>query len=160
MKTKFIPFDLEIANKIQAGEIDGKIKTIHGCKARIICWDRKDSETPIVFLAQYDDWEDLYECNIKGEYMTGRGDDAMLSHLVLEVPDNEPQFKPFDKVLVRHSVNGKNAIWEPQFYSMTSIDPLSNKPIYKMIDGYVYDQVIPYEGNEHLVGTTNKPKED
>lgn len=151
MKTKIIPFDLETAKKIQAGEIKGAIKTIHGCKARIICWDRMDTETPIVLLVQYDDWERLHECNTKGEYMEGSGDDAMLSNLVLEVPDNEHQFKPFDKVLVRDLDNSE---WRPRLYSRKGLAG------YCMQDGCEYMQILPYEGNEHLVGTTDKPKED
>lgn len=37
MKTKIIPFDLETAKKIQAGEIEGRIKTKTNKDVRIIC---------------------------------------------------------------------------------------------------------------------------
>jgi hypothetical protein len=153
MKIKIIPFDLETAKKIQAGEIEGKIKTTHCCKVRIICWDRIATETPIVILVQHYNWESLHECNLKGEYMEGSGDYARLTNLVLEVPDNEPQFKPFDKVLVRHY---NVSLWQPAFF-WKFFDELSKTPYYT-IDGNKWEQCIQYEGNEHLVGTTDKPK--
>ena len=150
---KRVPFDIELAKKIQSGEIEGEIKTIHSHKARIICWDRKDSETKIVLLVQYGDWEGLHECNTKGEYMEGSGDDAMLNYLILEVPDNEPQFKPFDKVLVRkpdkHELCVSDGTWIAGILQYKS--PNSN--LY-FVSGKGYYDCIPYEGNEHLVGTT------
>ena len=73
--------------------------------------------------------------------------------LVLEVPDNEPQFKPFDKVLVR---NDDEEIWQPRLYEMYS----GGTEKHYCQDGQGYLQCIPYEGHEHLVGTTNKPREE
>lgn len=50
METKMItiPFDVERAKKIQAGEEPGKIVTREGCDVRIVCWDVKDNDFPIV----------------------------------------------------------------------------------------------------------------
>lgn len=152
MKTKIIPFDLEMAKKIQAGEIEGRIKTKTNKDVRIICWNRMDTETPIVFLVQYDNWEDLHECDSKGEYIEGYGDDVRLNKLIFEVPDNEPHFKPFDKVLVR---NGMNCIWWPSIFSHQLGENYYTVSIYS----YKKEHIIPYEGNENLVGTTNNPKE-
>ena len=57
-------------------------------------------------------------------------------------------FKPFDKVLVR---NYDNTVWIPNYFSH-----------YKDNNGYHYACIddsyifcIPYEGNEHLLGTTD-----
>lgn len=62
----------------------------------------------------------------------------------------EPQFKPFDKVLVRDSESDK---WKCAFYS--HFEP---KGIYHYCTtGGVYAMCIPFEGNEHLVGTTKNP---
>lgn len=155
MKTKTIPFDLETAKKIQAGEIDGKIKTRSNKNVRVICWDRMDTETPIVFLVQYDDWEGLYKCTLTGEYSEGRiGDDERINKLVLEVPNNEPQFKPFDKVLCRDE---NDDMWKANLFSHKTSE--LSYPYY-VCGGSFYKQCIPYEGNEDLVGTTKKPKED
>ena len=154
METNIIPFDLETAEKIQAGEIEGKIKTKNNKDVRIICWDRMDTETPIVLLVQYDDWEGLYESNSIGEYTIGYGDDAHLNRLVLEVPDSdtkEYKFKPFDKVLVRDT--GQFDVWKAGLFSHCNDNGYS-------CNGAYWAECIPYEGNEHLVGTTDKPKEE
>ncbi len=52
MKTKIIPFDLELEKKIQAGEIEGKIKTRSGLKARIVCTDVKRNQPMIITTTQ------------------------------------------------------------------------------------------------------------
>ena len=65
------------------------------------------------------------------------------------------EFKPFDKVLVRHY---DVSLWQPAFF-WKFFDELSKTPYYT-IDGNSWEQCIPYEGNEHLVGTTDKPKEE
>lgn len=58
------------------------------------------------------------------------------------------QFKPFDKVLVRDLDTHE---WVCNFFS--HIDEEG----YYVCVGSWWLQCIPYEGNEHLVGTTNKP---
>ena len=62
----------------------------------------------------------------------------------------EPQFKPFEKVLVRDSESDK---WRCTFYSH-----FNSKGIYHHITvGSEYAMCIPFEGNEHLIGTTKNP---
>ena len=56
-------------------------------------------------------------------------------------------FKPFDKVLVRDNDNQE---WAASFFSHYDENCLSN---YYCI-GIHYKQCIPYEGNEHLLGTS------
>lgn len=68
----------------------------------------------------------------------------------VEKPAHE--FKPFDRVLVR---DNNHCIWTIDFYAYHITDSLFP---YKTLAGG-YCQCIPYEGNEHLVGTTNKPEE-
>lgn len=65
--------------------------------------------------------------------------------------DQKPkiELKPFDKVLVRDSNYGK---WECDIFN--HID----NGIYNCFRSYWY-QCIKYEGNEHLLGTINKPEE-
>lgn len=59
-------------------------------------------------------------------------------------------FKPFEKVLVRDSESDK---WRCAFYS--HFEPSG---IYHYCTtGCVYAMCIPFEGNEHLVGTTKNP---
>ena len=62
----------------------------------------------------------------------------------------EPQFKPFDKVLVRDSESDK---WRCAFYS--HFEP--NGIYHHITVSGAYAMCIPFEGNEHLVGTTKNP---
>ena len=64
----------------------------------------------------------------------------------------EHEFKPFDKVLMRDE---DGELWKPFFFSNYTVG------YYKFlsIGGSKYARCIPYEGNEHLCGTTNKPEE-
>lgn len=62
-------------------------------------------------------------------------------------PQPKPQLKPFDKVLVR---NNDDDEWVCDIFS--HIDELA---FYYCV-GTRWEQCIPYEGNEHLLGTTNK----
>lgn len=54
--------------------------------------------------------------------------------------------KPFDKVLVRRNNYGK---WEIDFFGF------HDKEYYHTAGACKFEQCIPYEGNEHLRGTTN-----
>lgn len=57
--------------------------------------------------------------------------------------------KPFDKVLVRDTNEGK---WKPRFWGFYDIDFAMNYP-YECCGTYA--QCIPYEENKHLLGTTD-----
>lgn len=62
----------------------------------------------------------------------------------------EPQFKPFEKVLVRDAESDK---WRCAFYSHFEPKGIYH---YGTIIG-MYAMCIPFEGNEHFVGTTKNP---
>ncbi len=57
------------------------------------------------------------------------------------------EFKPFDKVLVRDDIDDK---WDINLFSRMN-NNCSGLP-YKCLD-VAYKYCIPYEGNEHLLGT-------
>lgn len=59
------------------------------------------------------------------------------------------EFKTFDKVLVRDDFDSE---WFPDLFAY-SIDMIHGTRYYT-IGGIVWEQCIPYEGNEHLCGTT------
>lgn len=61
-------------------------------------------------------------------------------------------FKPFDKVLVRDNSMG---VWCCSFYSHYA---RRSKLFY--CAGIIHNQCIPFEGNEHLLGTTDMPSEE
>lgn len=71
-----------------------------------------------------------------------------------QVNDQETkhQFKPFEKVLVRDTDDSK---WNCDFFLKMIHD---NHAKFKCIVCGAWAQCIPYEGNEHLFGTTNKPE--
>lgn len=156
MALKQIPFCLETAKKIQNGEEQGKIKTRNGYDVRVICWDKKCEHFPMVCLIKTNE-----NLEYTGHY-TEKGTSIafikheLLSDLILEIPNDtqeECRFKPFDKVLGR---NEDNHLWKPDIFSFYKRDGLYK---YRCL-GDVFKQCIPYEGNQELVGTTNKPKED
>lgn len=66
--------------------------------------------------------------------------------LQLEKIEKE-SFKPFDKVLVRDT---ETENWKASFFSHYNYDSLW---IYRCFNDIGYRYCIPYEGNEHLVGT-------
>ena len=220
METKTIPFDLETAKKIQAGEIAGRITTKDGKDVRIICSDKAstddDNKTQIVCLIRLGARElvSIHDPN------TGKCwdiEDGNAQHLVLEVQDIKPQFnvgdkvrvrpndthshfvkqyansigkivgehdgyfvvivtgafqgqftaeelelveetakhefKPFDKVLVRDE---DTTAWTCAIFSHIN----NNASYLYAANSFLWKQCIPYEGNEHLLGTTDKPTED
>ena len=63
----------------------------------------------------------------------------------------EHQFKPFEKVLVRDSYEDK---WRASFFSN-----IRDSYAKYVTTGLVWKFCIPYEGNEHLLGTTNNVEE-
>lgn len=154
---KQVEFDIELVKKIQAGEIKGTIRTVRGDTVRFL-GEIKDPEYPLVFarkIKHSSEEESLDTCTPTGRYNTKY---EHKNDIILEIETNdeekqEHQFKPFDKVLVR-DVDGEE--WKADFFSHYYTDYRYN---YKCVSG-AYIQCIPYEGNEYLLGTTNKPKED
>ena len=63
----------------------------------------------------------------------------------------EHQFKPFEKVLVRDSYESK---WRASFFSN-----IRESYAKYVTTGLVWKFCIPYEGNEHLLGTTNNAED-
>ena len=113
MKTKIIPFDLGTAKKIQAGEIKGQIKSREGYPVRIVEWDMKCIDNaPILALIDFGDEEVAVAVDILGKEEAEPAESVY--DLFLEVLDNESQFKPFDKVLVRDENNRE---WETSYFS-------------------------------------------
>lgn len=76
-----------------------------------------------------------------------------------QIVDLKPkvEFKPFDKVLVR---NTDTEEWFPGFFE--KFDSTWNNPYHIMnrrsMTDFAFKQCIPYEGNEHLLGTTDEWK--
>ena len=155
---KRVPFDIDLAKKIQSGEVEGRIcykLDDYVCSVRIVCWNRKDDFYHIiaVYCTQLNQ-EGVLFLNEKGT--EGYGEPPVL---FIELPEEtqEHEFKPFDKVLVRFDKEDDDDVWSVDIFSHYT----GNGTLYRcMLGTYKKDCIIPYEGNEHLVGTTDEPKED
>lgn len=77
--------------------------------------------------------------------------DGKLDLKTLEIEKPKCKFKPFDKVLGR---NEKDDVWEADLFSHYREE--SQYP-FRCI-GFSRKYCIPYEGNEHLLGTRNNPE--
>ncbi len=60
------------------------------------------------------------------------------------------ELKPFQQVLVKRNYNSK---WQCDLFSHMA----EKSGLYVCVGNY-YEICIPYEGNEHLLGTTDAPK--
>lgn len=85
------------------------------------------------------------------KYYGGKYNPETLRVEPVKVAEPKCSFKPFDKVLVRYG----NGIWGATFFSR-----YDNKSAwaYVGVDCINWEQCIPYEGNEHLLGTNNRPE--
>lgn len=70
----------------------------------------------------------------------------------VKVIEPKCSFKPFDKVLVRCN---EDSVWRCELFSHYNT---FNKQLPYVCLSSVYKYCIPYEGNQHLLGTTNNPK--
>lgn len=245
METKYVrvPFELELAKEISNGSKEGRIVTREGKSVRVVCWDKKDKDFPIVCLVNDDFEEGIKTYTIQGvwnidpnctirthdlfleipEYMTFKDGDVIafgfnkedpsigvLKKLNLESEEHddyvvfrsgdlcfnegnwvlnnlrfatesekqkiiealkaskdprakeclkklgievkqEYEFKAFDKVLVRDY----DDVWFAGIFSH-----LRRDGGFFCAGGSLWEQCIPYEGNEHLLGTTKDYKEE
>lgn len=70
----------------------------------------------------------------------------------VKVVESKCPFKPFDKVLARCN---EDSVWRCELFSHYNT---FNKQYTYVCLSSVYKYCIPYEGNQHLLGTTNDPK--
>ena len=221
---KRVPFDIELAKKIQSGEIEGRIVTQGNEPVRIVCFDKKSTnkrETyQVVALVEINGRECLIICGENG--LCWDCEDDCNRSLYIELPEEtqKQEFKigdlvkiniqksSYDKDFIKefdgkiYTVTGVNArgvcvdgmIREPQFFLNHEVELYKQAPkhefkpfdkvlvkiyegdrcderwvcdIFSHIEGkyvvlisgaYENLEMIPYEGNEHLVGTTNNPE--
>lgn len=154
-KFKKVPFNIELAKKIQSGEVEGKIMC-NKSTATILDFDIYMFGS--VYIGAFvkgnsgADILGIFEQN----GMNIRGENYI--HLYIELPEEQTkhEFKPFDKVLVR---NDEDEVDGADWWVISLF--MDEGPAgYRVINGEWYDQCIPYEGNECLAGTRNNPKED
>ena len=100
------------------------------------------------------DFEDL-KSFILSKRPTLKGKDYRKDSATYKKVSDKPEheFQPFEKVLVRDDYGG---IWEPDFFSRKAGNDVELK---YMCLTTVWKFCIPYEGNEHLLGTKNDPED-
>lgn len=168
MEKKTIPFNLETALRIQANLEEGRIKTKDGKDVRIICHDKastdEDNRTQIVCLVRLGARE-IVSINDPNTGQCWDVEEGNAQHIVLEVPEeaHEHTFKSFDKVLVRggrSTATQERNIWVPAYYQYHDLPRFEGDDETYFASGLYWRECIPYEGNQKLLGTTDKPKEE
>lgn len=153
---KQVEFDIELVKKIQAGEVKGIMRTAGGDTVRFL-GKIKCSAYPLVFARKIrhsnGDEEVLEIYTLTGKYSVVYNEHVNDIIIEIEEPKQEYQFKPFDKVLVRDE---DYELWKATFFSHYEEDT----QYHYRCSGDISKQCIPYKGNEHLLGTTEKPKEE
>lgn len=142
---------------------------LKNCPKGLKLYSSIHGEVELVCVNEYSDRYPIY-CKAKNEKDVTFTSDG---RILLEYPDAEcilfpskdqrdwskfratdketkPQFKPFDRVLVRDYDSIK---WKCDLFSYKDIESR-----YVCV-GSSWRQCIHYEGNEHLVGTTDKPEQ-
>lgn len=156
MNYKQIPFDINIAKDIVSGKVDGKITTTQENDVTIydFCFRYNTSKYqsnqvfPIVGKIHYSTSEEVGIWTIEGKHSI-RNISSM--DLVLWVKD-EKVFKPFDRILVSYyDSNLDITLYVCRFFSHYVKD--GNVVVTTNGGSFSADKVLPFEGNEHLVGT-------
>ena len=148
-KMKRIAFDMERAKSITEGREPGRVVTEAGMPVRLVCFDRKSTgDWVMVGLVDKGDYEDTYTYDRNGDLSSY----TESYRLWLEVPE-ETELKPFDRVLVR---DGKDEKWKPQIFGRVYEKPNGTGLMYVVVGGAAWKCCIPYEGNEHLLGTNKE----
>lgn len=83
MKTIKVPFEVEMAKRIQNGEVEGKVVTRDGQSVRIVCFEAKQDD-PVVALISYDNAERVKSYAKDGIIFEGG---THPNDLMLEVPE-------------------------------------------------------------------------
>lgn len=148
-----VPFDLELAKKITNGEIEGRIIRNDGANVRIVCWNYKSlsGEYPLMALVENGIFEQEVLYTSEGRYKSWEtGSTENEYNLSIELNEKEKyQFKPFDKVLVRNSLEME---WIPRFFERATQCYESIR--YITLDNNSWKYCIPYnEKTEGFLGT-------
>lgn len=121
-----VPFEIELAKRIHNGECEGKIVTQQGENVRILCWDRKDKEYPIVGLVDDGTEEDFRSYTNEGVWNSDRVYTLSRFNLILEIPEYMT-FKDGD--IIAYDNCGTMAIINAEFFKNDSGDICSKSYI-------------------------------
>ena len=114
-------------------------------------WGKRDICRTLLFRKATD--EERAEFIAAAEkYYGGKYNHETLQVEPVKVAEPKCPFEPFQKVLVRCN---EDSVWRCEFFSHYNT---FNKQCPYVCLSSVYKYCIPYEGNQHLLGTTNNPK--
>lgn len=119
METKYItiPFDVQRAKRISNGEEEGKIVTRDGKEVRIVCFNVRHNNYPIVGLIDEGNYESAESFSKNGEYSIGDGE--LDCDLFLKVPE-WTTFKDGD---VYKTESGSVAIYNGNYKAINNNTP-------------------------------------
>lgn len=145
------PFSIEKAKRITEGKDEGKIVTRNGLGVRILCFDALGDYNIVALIKMSPKKEDVETFKDDGSCFEDESEYDLLIELPIPAKINMGGLKPFDKVLVRDYYG---SMWRANFFSHMTGD----KSLPFSCGGFEWRYCIPYEGNEHLLGTTNDPE--
>ena len=123
--------------------------TRDGKDVRILCFDRKEKSYCIAGLYIDEDGDEV----LAAWTNEGRDCEGSTCHFDLMMVDEEDkpkhEFKPFDRVLVRDCDTEHWVCNNFSHYQQDKTYP------YVCLGFTSWKQCIPFEGNEHLIGTTH-----
>lgn len=125
--------------------------TINLCKKNNF-WDKEKETCPTEYFSKVTDEERAKFIAAAEKHYGGKYDPETLQVEPVKVVEPKCSFKPFDKVLVRRN---EDSVWRCELFSHYNT---FNKQCPYVCLSSVYKYCIPYEGNQHLLGTTNNPK--
>lgn len=105
------------------------------------------TDTPFLYVDNHGNLRKSYNMRV---FIEDKGKELSAQEVLSLIPKKEPTFEPYQKVLCRDG----NERWKPNLYGYYD----EGSPLYPhCCIGEHYKCCIAYEGNEHLVGTTDNP---
>ncbi len=150
------PFDIELAKAIIEGKMVGEVCMRCGHPVRLICLDAKMQDTPVISLKEtaevLDDSLPVQQRQmvVQEDLNFHRADGRIESPLLKEGHEYDLY------LMVLEEVGGRETPKLPY----QDLLLVRNTTLEEWKIAYRYEQVLPYEGNEHLHGTTDSPDED
>ena len=115
-------------------------------------WGKEDICSTLLFTKATDEERAVFIAAAEKYYGGQYNPETLHVEPVKEVFKHKCSFKPFDKVLVRCN---EDSVWRCELFSHYNT---FNKQCPYVCLSSVYKYCIPYEGNQHLLDTTNNPK--
>lgn len=140
---------------IFAGWVDDEFTefntTINLCKKNNF-WGKEKETCPTECFSKATNEERAKFIAAAEKHYGGKYNPETLQVEPVKVVEPKCSFKPFDKVLARCN---KDSVWRCELFSHYNT---FNKQFPYVCLSSVYKDCIPYEGNQHLLGTTNNPR--